>query len=249
MHGRFAYTLNTRATSDLQPGHCASRHFSKMIQAAFLFWKQPLPDGLFMQEIANSCAWNTRVLRSWKTHLIGSATCWTLLALPVAAQSFDKDWSVYGQAGRSPHSQRNTNDATLGVTGPLLEPWEWVGGKLSSHWDISVANWRAPAFVAGRSTYTLISAIPTLRYRADNGLSPWFADAGLGLVYLDHIYATPDRTFSTRLNFSEVLGVGRNFGAQSQYELTLLLQHSSNGGIKEPNPGENFVQLRFGVRF
>jgi hypothetical protein len=27
------------------------------------------------------------------------------------------------------------------------------------------------------------------------------------------------------------------------------LQHSSNGGIKEPNPGENFVQLRFGVRF
>jgi hypothetical protein len=167
MHGRFAYTLNTRATSDLQPGHCASRHFSKMIQAAFLFWKQPLPDGLFMQEIANSCAWNTRVLRSWKTHLIGSATCWTLLALPVAAQSFDKDWSVYGQAGRSPHSQRNTNDATLGVTAPLLEPWEWVGGKLSSHWDISVATWRAPAFVAGRSTYTLISAIPTLRYRAE----------------------------------------------------------------------------------
>jgi lipid A 3-O-deacylase len=220
-----------------------------MIQVAFRVRKQVPPDGPFMRQIANSCASNTRVLRSWKIHLIGSVTCWTLLALPAAAQSFDKDWSVYGQAGRSPHGQRNTHDAALGVTAPLLEPREWVGGILSSHWDISVATWRAPAFVAGRPTYTLISAIPTLRYRADKGLSPWFADAGLGLVYLDHIYATPDRTFSTRLNFSEVLGVGRNFGAQSQYELTLLLQHSSNGGIKEPNPGENFVQLRLGVRF
>jgi hypothetical protein len=123
-----------------------------------------------MQEIANTCASNTRrVLRSRKIHLIGSAACWALLAMPVAAQSFDKNWSVYGQAGRSPHSEKNSNDATLGFTTPLLEPRDWVNGKLSGHWDASVAPWRAPALVFGTSTYSLISVIPTLRYRAEGG--------------------------------------------------------------------------------
>ena len=203
-----------------------------------------------MRNMGDSCASDRRCfLRGWQRQLIGSAACWALLALPVAAQSLDNDWSVYGQAGLSTHNARNSNDATLGLTAPLLEQRDWLNGKLSGHGDVAIATWRAPALPFGRSRYTLVSVIPTLRYRADGGHSSWFADAGLGLACLDQIYATPDRTFSTRLNFSEVLGLGRNFGAQGRYELALRLQHFSNAGIKQPNPGETFVQLRFGLRF
>jgi len=47
----------------------------------------------------------------------------------------------------------------------------------------------------------------------------------------------------------DVAGVGRSFGADRRRELSLRLSHSSNAGIKEPNPGETFLQLRYAVKF
>jgi lipid A 3-O-deacylase len=38
-------------------------------------------------------------------------------------------------------------------------------------------------------------------------------------------------------------------GQQRQHELQLRLEHVSNAGIKEPNPGANFVQLRYALHF
>jgi lipid A 3-O-deacylase len=37
-------------------------------------------------------------------------------------------------------------------------------------------------------------------------------------------------------------------GRREAADLSLRLQHVSNAGIKEPNPGENFVQLRYARR-
>jgi hypothetical protein len=44
------------------------------------------------------------------------------------------------------------------------------------------------------------------------------------------------------------MAVGRMFGAERQHELVLRLEHFSNAGIDHPNPGENFVQLRYAHR-
>ena len=66
---------------------------------------------------------------------------------------------------------------------------------------------------------------------------------------MDHLYKTPDRTFSTAFQFTEVLGVGRSFCENGKHELTLRLQHFSNAGIKKPNPGENFVRVRYTYHF
>ena len=49
-------------------------------------------------------------------------------------------------------------------------------------------------------------------------------------------------------NFGDHLAVGRSFGVQREHELALRVQHFSNGGIKEPNPGETFLQLRYVYR-
>jgi lipid A 3-O-deacylase len=46
-----------------------------------------------------------------------------------------------------------------------------------------------------------------------------------------------------------VIGMGRSFGGHGKNEISLRLQHFSNGGIKKPNPGENFVRVRYTRRF
>ena len=72
---------------------------------------------------------------------------------------------------------------------------------------------------------------------------------GIGATVASHRYRVQDHEFSTRFNFASHLGLGRNFGAQRQHELMLSVQHVSNAGIKSPNPGENFLQLRYALHF
>ena len=81
------------------------------------------------------------------------------------------------------------------------------------------------------------------------GQSPWFAEAGIGGTLMDSLYRTTSREFSTAFQFTEQIGVGRNFGERGEHELSVRLQHVSNGGIKEPNPGENFWRVRYLYRF
>lgn len=51
--------------------------------------------------------------------------------------------------------------------------------------------------------------------------------------------------FSTTFNFGEHLAVGRQLGATRHHEVALRVQHFSNAGIRQPNPGENLVQVRY----
>jgi lipid A 3-O-deacylase len=88
-----------------------------------------------------------------------------------------------------------------------------------------------------------------LRYRFGDGGSPWFAEGGVGATLMDRIYRTPDRSFSTAFQFTEVLGIGRSFGEKGAHEVSLRVQHFSNAGIKKPNPGETFLRLRYAYRF
>lgn len=149
---------------------------------------------------------------------------------------------------------RAAGDVGLASVGVQL-PWEWrrsfLGGELSGHWDAHVAHWRAPAGTAAseRRHWTQLALVPTLRLRFDGGRSAWFMEGGIGLSVLDGHYATRHKTFSTRFNFTDHQGIGFNFGAQRQHELMLIVRHVSNGGIRKPNPGEDFVQLRYGFAF
>lgn len=165
------------------------------------------------------------------------------------AQSAGPGVGLYLQAGRATHSVRNTTDLTVGAVIPwATQPDGWSVLR-EGYWDIFVSRWDGPSFGTRRTVFTQVGAIPTVRYRFDQRRSAWFADAGLGVSYLDGIYATPDRTFSSRFNFSEVLALGRTFGSSNNMELALRFQHFSNAGLHEPNPGENFVQLRYTARF
>ena len=183
---------------------------------------------------------------------LGAAVFTGVLCLMAAeAHAFeDNARGIYFEGGHAAHGDRGgTNSATVGLTLPRSPSQPVHEGALTSYWDLFASQWHAPGLGGGSRNYTQIGAIYTWRYRFDGGSSPWFAEGGVGGTVTDHLYKTPDRSFSTAFQFTEVLGVGRSFGDNGKHELALRLQHFSNAGIKKPNPGENFVRVRYTYHF
>jgi lipid A 3-O-deacylase len=102
---------------------------------------------------------------------------------------------------------------------------------------------RSPAWI------TQLGVTPVLRWSMSASPSTWFAEAGIGANVLLPVYRSSDKSFSTAFNVGDHLAVGRAFGASGRHELALRVQHFSKAGIKHPNPGENFVQLRHSWRY
>ena len=134
--------------------------------------------------------------------------------------------------------------------------WDWdfdrmrPKAELTAHTELLVNRWRYDAVAGGSDELTQLVLLPSLRIRPGRGASPWFIEMGIGASYMDRAYETPRKHFSTRWNFYDVLGVGHTFGGpQGRHELGLRLVHTSNAGLKNPNPGENFLQLRYVQRF
>jgi len=90
--------------------------------------------------------------------------------------------------------------------------------------------------------------LPALRWTAPGADLPrLFAEGAVGVNLLTATRINNDRIFSTAFQFAEQGGLGLSFGARSQYELELYVQHVSNARIKEPNDGLTYVGLLFRV--
>ena len=173
------------------------------------------------------------------------AVAFCAVALPAAADGWRPDgYFVQGGPGG-----RGIWSASVGLTWP----WAWksslVGTEVSGLTEASVSHWSAPTAVGGRRGFTQVALVPMFRFRPDQGRSQWFGEAGIGISAMDHHFVTTDKQFTTSFNFVDVLGVGRSFGASRAQEIGLRLQHVSNAGIKSPNPGQNFLQLRYATSF
>ena len=170
------------------------------------------------------------------------------LANPAFAQPVQNSTSsLYIQYGAA---ERKTDTWTLGATIPWGN-WSYSlgSGQITGYWDLWGSRWAADYQGRSRSTW-VIGAKPTFRWRPAQGQSPWFVDAGIGVSYAtNRLYITDHKDFSTRFNFASHIGVGYLFGEQLKNEVSLRLEHHSNAGIKEPNPGENFLQLRYARNF
>lgn len=168
-------------------------------------------------------------------------------ALPALAQDAGVPHtpSVYLQGSRAGSA---TDALTLGATLPW-PAWRrplW-GGELRGHWDVYLSRWSFNG--PGYDSLTLAGITPTLRLYPHAGRSAWFWEAGIGATLADRRYRAGTREFSTRFNFASHLGLGIHLGDQGRHELQLRVQHVSNAGIKHPNPGANFVQLRYAAHF
>ena len=162
------------------------------------------------------------------------------------AQASFTPTSVFLQGGTT----GTTHGLTAGATWDWARHWPLGSGRVTGYWEASASEWSYPS-ADGRRTAWLgqVGLVPVFRYRPDDGASPWFFEAGVGLTLTTSLYETDRKRFSTSFNFGDHLAAGRNFGQHSEHELSLRVQHFSNGGIKRPNPGETFFQLRYAYRF
>lgn len=167
-----------------------------------------------------------------------------------ASPSHALDWkpdAVSLEAGAGTHG---TRFAGAGLV------WDWDfermrrKAELTAHTELLVNTWRADAIGGGENSYTQLVLLPSLRMRLSRGASPWYIELGIGASYLDRLFATPHKQFSTRWNFYDMMGVGHTLGGpDGKHEIGMRWVHVSNGGLKKPNPGQDFLQLRYVARF
>ena len=170
-----------------------------------------------------------------------------LMAAATLAQAADfrpDGWVVQGGVGK--------DGAALVGAGVI---WDWDfermrrKAELTAHTEVLVNQWRYDAVGGGHDSLTQLVVLPTLRINFSQGRSPWYVELGIGASWFSRGYVTPDKQFSTRWNFYDVLGLGYKFGEQNMHEIGLRYVHVSNAGIRKPNPGEDFLQLRYVRRF
>lgn len=175
-----------------------------------------------------------------------AALCLAATSLGVHAQGAPRQAAgLYLEAGQARHNGAETDALTLGLRMPTGV--HFFEGRLTLAVDAYYSRWRAEPWPGDRDRFTQVGLVPMFRWRFDEGRSPVFVEAGIGASYLVDGYRTRDKTFGSRWNFSDHLGVGVNFGAQRRHELGIYLKHVSNAGLADPNPGETFYLLRYGV--
>jgi lipid A 3-O-deacylase len=130
--------------------------------------------------------------------------------------------------------------------------WDWNFWRirpkttLTAHTEFMLNDWRADAVGGGQRNYLQAVLLPTLRMRFGQGGSPWFLEVGIGASFMTPRFVTPNKEFSTQWNFYDVLGTGYTFGgSDGHHELNLRWVHVSNGGVRKPNPGQDFGQVRY----
>lgn len=171
-----------------------------------------------------------------------------LLAAPAAQADPLSGVGAYLQYGET--SQRSdTASYTFGVTKSMGWSHRALGVQATGYWDLDATRLSANNPVGRDDKTWVLGVTPTLRLRLEEGRSPWFVEGGIGVSYSDVLYRNQVKQFSTRFNFADHVGVGFSFGPQRNQELVLRLQHFSNASIKKPNPGENYVQLRYAYAF
>ncbi len=166
-----------------------------------------------------------------------------LSGTPAASAASGDDASWFVQAGEGDRAVRN---ATFGVTHGYRPDWLSEDSRWSFYGEAAVGEW----FIhrddeSKRLNFTQINLTPVVRF----GDKRVFVEAGIGLAVIVPRFEDDGRRFGSKFNFDDHVAIGTRFGAARENELAVRLEHFSNGGIRNPNPGQNFVSLRFARRF
>jgi len=129
----------------------------------------------------------------------------------------------------------------LGAQWDWSERWafrvrDWHGRV---YWDVNAGVWEQAV-----STIYDLGVTPVVRLEHERAHGSPYLELGIGPHMLSSLEVTPYRTFTTHLQFGSFVGAGLRFGYEERYDVGVRLQHISNAGIENPNPGINFLQLR-----
>jgi lipid A 3-O-deacylase len=135
----------------------------------------------------------------------------------------------------------------------LIRDFRSKDSETDSRWrffgEIDLGEWRTRA-TDGQpgKRYTHVGVTPTFRYAfgLDRSL---FVELGVGFNTVTPKYHIKSKHFSTLFNFGDHVAIGKRFGDNLENEIALRIEHFSNAGIGDPNPGQNFGQLRYARHF
>lgn len=138
--------------------------------------------------------------------------------------------------------------ATAGASWDLGWQHDSRWGPIDAQLELSAGRWRSDRDMERNNWTSQFGMTPVLRLRPLGWALGWRVEAGIGLNLLTPVYQRENKHFSTRYNFGDHIGLAYQWGGHEAHELGLRLQHYSNAGLKKPNPGENFLQLRYAYR-
>jgi lipid A 3-O-deacylase len=173
--------------------------------------------------------------------LIVSAASFILAFLPTANAASLAPTSAFVQDGVG---DQQTQAYVAGVTWDL--PWQksFEAGTLGVYGEVAIGRWHTDGRNNATAWPTQITLSPA--FRLNPSIAPtWFVEAGVGPSYIVPLFKAGHKRFSTEFNFDDHLAVGKTFGRS---EVSVRLEHFSNAGISHPNPGEDFVQIRYAYR-
>ena len=110
----------------------------------------------------------------------------------------------------------------------------WLPARVRLYWELSIAQWDTQP-----GSVNELALTPVFRY-ARAGRGP-YVEGAIGLHFLSTTSVHRDAPFSTHFQFGDHVGVGYRF---AKYDLGMRLQHLSNAGLRNPNPGINFLLIR-----
>lgn len=114
------------------------------------------------------------------------------------------------------------------------------GWQTNLLWEVDLAEWNARRGTP-RQNVTEVGFSPVFRFQKHGGTIEPFLEASIGFRLMSHTSTSPSHNYSTAFRFTETVGFGFAFGRDHAAEVGFRLQHLSNGGIKKPNPGTDFI--------
>ena len=152
--------------------------------------------------------------------------------------------SMFVQGGSWSHVE----SATVGMTWDWQWQREFDAGTVTGYTELDLARWRTRGRPQDEG-FNQFGISPVVRFYPSAIGHGWYAEGGIGPNWITPRYHNGGHTFSTTFNFGDRIAIGRQFGQDKSQEVSLGFEHFSNASIKKPNPGENFVQLRYAHRF
>jgi lipid A 3-O-deacylase len=170
------------------------------------------------------------------------------LAFSTVASAVD---SMSFEYGDSDSTNADVKLYRIGAQWDWKKRWFDTGNwHLGGYWDLSLGYWDNDSVAKTHSSITEIGLTPVFRFQSNNtsGVSPYL-EAAIGFHFLSATSVSPERNFGSSFQFGDHLGAGLRFGDKGRYDVSYRYQHLSNAGIKDPNQGINFHQLRLQYHF
>ena len=128
-----------------------------------------------------------------------------------------------------------------------FEEGDWL---VAGFWEASVGTWRGKSSIGNNQEIIDLGITPVFRFQQKNpsGFSP-YVEGAIGYHMISPAFVYANRKFGSAFQFGDHVGFGVRFGAYQEFDLGYRFQHLSNCGIKKPNQGINFNQVRFAYHF